>query len=67
MSVSMIVDEEEVRRWLADGRTYQFMADAYERQYALQVPASVFGEYRREHGLIHTRPSHWLELAGIEF
>ena len=46
-----IVDEEQVRRWFAEGRTYQFMVDTYERVYGKTVSASVFGEFRRANGV----------------
>ncbi len=62
----MIADEEEVYRWFADGRAYLFMVDAYERQYGLSVMPSLFGEYRRRHGLTHAQPDQWLEDVGIE-
>lgn len=46
-----IVDETEVRRWFAEGRTYQFMVDEYARKYSTDVRAAIFAEYRRRHGL----------------
>jgi hypothetical protein len=51
MPASKIVDEQEVRRWFAEGRTYAWMVAEYQRKYQLIVVGSMFGNFRRRRGL----------------
>lgn len=51
MTDTRIQDVDEVRRWLAEGRTYQWMCEEYERQYNIEVNPNVFGNLRRRLGL----------------
>lgn len=46
-----IMDEQEVVRWLEEGRTYRWMSETYLTKYNLQVSPSMFSEYRSTHGL----------------
>ena len=46
-----IVNEQEVLRWFAEGRTYQWMVEQYARKYELKVSRSMFGNFRITRGL----------------
>ena len=48
---SKIVDHSEIDRWIAEGRTYRWMAEEYERKYNLQVVPTMFSNYRARRGL----------------
>ncbi|MGW8953513.1 hypothetical protein [Streptomyces sp. NPDC055709] len=51
MAKSKIQDEQEVIRWFAEGRTYQWMIDEYKRKYDIDTVASMWGNFRRRRGL----------------
>ena len=51
MPAKKIQDETEVKRWFAEGKTYEWMCQEYERKYNLQVVPSTFGNFRRKHGI----------------
>lgn len=46
-----IVLEDEIDRWIEEGRTYRWMADEYMRKYNLDVSPSLFSSYRYRKGL----------------
>lgn len=46
-----IQDESEIIRWFEEGRTYRWMCEQYLTKYNLQVQPSMFGNFRRRHGL----------------
>ena len=46
-----IQDEAEVIAWFEAGRTYQWMAEEYERRYNITTTPSLWGTFRRSRGL----------------
>ena len=51
MPKSKIVDESEVMRWFAEGRTYAEMSRIYLEKYHVQTVSSLWGNFRRRKGL----------------
>lgn len=51
MPARKIVDEGEVKRWIEEGRTYQWMTEEYERKYNIHTSPSLWSNFRRRHGL----------------
>lgn len=51
MPKSKIVNHDEVRRWIEEGRTYHWMVEEYLRKYDIETSVSMFGSYRARHGL----------------
>lgn len=51
MPGSKIVDEQEVKRWFADGWTAPQMIAEYQRKYGIETSPSMWGNFRRRHGL----------------
>lgn len=51
MTDTRIQDVDEVQRWFAEGRSYQWMCEEYERRYNIEVTPNVFGNLRRRLGL----------------
>lgn len=51
MPASKIQDEQEVIRWFAEGKTYEWMTAEYLRKYHLQVSPSLWGNFRRRRDL----------------
>ena len=51
MPASIIQDEAEVIRWIAEGRTYAWMAQEYERKYNLRPVPTTFSNFRHRRGL----------------
>ena len=48
---SKIVDETEVEHWIAEGRTYAWMAEEYLRKYNLEISPTTFSNLRARKGL----------------
>ena len=46
-----IVDEDEVLRWFATGRTYPWMQAEYERRYGIVTSPSLWSQFRIRRGL----------------
>jgi hypothetical protein len=46
-----IKDMDELMQWLADGKTYAWMAAEYRRKYGIEVSATMFSAFRRRMGL----------------
>lgn len=51
MPASKIVDEQEVKRWFAEGRTYAWMSEQYLTKYNIETVSSMWGNFRRRRGL----------------
>lgn len=51
MPRSKIVNEQEVIRWIEEGKTYNWMVEEYERKYNIQTTPSMFGNFRLRRGL----------------
>lgn len=51
MPASKIVDEQEVLRWFAEGKTYQQMSQIYREKYGIETVPSLWGNFRRRRGL----------------
>lgn len=51
MPASKIQDEAEVVRWIEDGKTYQWMAQEYERKYNIEATPTMFSNFRARRGL----------------
>ena len=51
MGARKIVDEGEVVRWFAEGRTYAWMQQEYRRKYDIDTVPSMWGNFRRRKGL----------------
>lgn len=51
MPAKKIVDETEVKRWFAEGRTYAWMSAEYRRKYHIEMASSAWGAFRRRHAL----------------
>ena len=51
MAKTKIQDEDEVLRWFAEGRTYQWMVGEYLRKYKIATVHSMWGNFRRRHSL----------------
>lgn len=41
-----IVDVAEAARWLAEGRTYQWMVEQYRTKYGIETTVSMWGDLR---------------------
>ncbi|MFI2674001.1 hypothetical protein ACH5AU_31345 [Streptomyces albidoflavus] len=48
---SKIVDEREVKKWFAEGRTYAWMVKQYLEKYNVKTTVSMWANYRRRNGL----------------
>lgn len=46
-----IVDASEVRRWIREGKTYQWMKEEYLRKYNIEISVSTFIMFNRKYGL----------------
>ena len=51
MAGSKIQNEQEVLRWFEQGRTYAWMVEEYRRKYNIETTISMWGNFRRRHGL----------------
>lgn len=51
MPATKIQDEAEVKRWFAEGRTYDWMSEQYRTKYNLTMTPSAWSNFRRRHGL----------------
>jgi hypothetical protein len=51
MPGSKIQNEQEVLKWFAEGRTYQWMVEKYREKYKIETTISMWGNFRRRHGL----------------
>lgn len=51
MPASKIQDEQEVMRWMREGRTYEWMTREYLRKYHIETSPSLWGNFRARHGL----------------
>lgn len=51
MARSKIVNDNEVRRWFEQGKPYSWMQQEYRRKYNIDTTISMWGNYRRRHGL----------------
>ncbi|MGZ2360718.1 hypothetical protein LRE75_29235 [Streptomyces sp. 372A] len=45
------MDEEEVRKWFAQGKTYKWMVEQYKELYQRETSISMWANYRRRHHL----------------
>lgn len=50
MAASKIQNEQEVKRWFEEGRTYAWMVEEYRRKYNIETSISMWGNFRRRHG-----------------
>ena len=48
---SKIVNENEVIRWMEEGKTYQWIVEEYRRKYNVETTLSMWGNFRRRRGL----------------
>lgn len=46
-----VQDEDEVRRWFGEGRSYSWMSEEYERRYNITTVPTFWGNLRRRWGL----------------
>ena len=44
-------DEDEVIRWISQGRSYAWMCQEYERKYNIRTKITTWARYRQRHGL----------------
>ena len=44
-------NEDEVIRWFAEGRSYLWMCEQYERQYNIRTTMTTWGNYRRRNNI----------------
>lgn len=51
MGARKIVDEQEVIRWFEEGKTYAEMQEIYREKYNIETVPSMWGNFRRRHGL----------------
>lgn len=51
MGKTKIQDEQELRRWFHEGRTYVWMVAEYRRKYRLDVSPTMFSSFRLRAGL----------------
>jgi hypothetical protein len=51
MPASKVQNEQELVRWIEEGKTYQWMVEEYKRKYNIDVVPSFFGNFRRRRGL----------------
>lgn len=51
MPATKIVDEEEVKRWFAEGLTYEEMTRRYRDRYNIEMSPTAWGNFRRRRGL----------------
>ena len=52
MPASKIVDEAEVLRWFADGKTYSEMSAIYRDKYNVEMSPTAWGNFRKRRGLV---------------
>lgn len=45
-----IVDEQEVKRWYEEGRTYGWMVEQYSTKYNIEIGETAFANVRRRRG-----------------
>lgn len=57
MGASKIVDEQEVKRWFEEGKTYAWMVEEYARKYGIETSISMWGNHRRRQG--YDRRTAW--------
>lgn len=50
MPASKIQNEQEVKRWFEEGRTYAWMVEEYRRKYNIETSISMWGNYRIRRG-----------------
>lgn len=48
---SKIQDEQELVKWIEEGRTYRWMKEQYLKKYKLDVSITMFSNFRRRKGL----------------
>lgn len=51
VGTSKIQNEQEVVRWFEEGRSYGWMMQEYLRKYKIHTTISMWGNFRRRHGL----------------
>lgn len=51
MPASKIQNEDEVKRWFTEGKSYTEMCDLYRTKYNIETVPSLWGNFRRRHGL----------------
>lgn len=51
MGASKIQNEQEVLKWFEEGRTYDWMIQTYRDKYNIETSISMWGNFRRRHGL----------------
>lgn len=51
LPATKIVNEQEVIRWIREGKTYRWMTEEYKRKYDIDVVIGVFVNFRRTRGL----------------
>lgn len=51
MPARKIQDEQEIIRWIEQGKTYKWMSEEYLRKYNIETNPSLFSMFRRRHGL----------------
>lgn len=51
MATSKIVSEDEVLRWIEEGRTYRWMSEEYDTKYNIEITPNAFANLRYRRGL----------------
>ncbi|MFJ3974902.1 hypothetical protein [Streptomyces sp. NPDC090021] len=51
MPATKIQDKAEVLRWFEEGRTYEWMVQAYEEKYEITTTVPMWAAFRRRNGL----------------
>lgn len=51
MAKTKIVDEGEVKRWIEEGKTYDWMVRKYKEKYNIETVPSMWSNFRRRRGL----------------
>lgn len=51
MTKAKIQDLEEVKRWYAEGKTFRWMSEEYERKYHIQINPASFSTRLRRYGV----------------
>lgn len=51
MPASIIVNEQEVRRWFEQGRPYSYMIEQYQTKYGRDTTIAYWSKWRQRHGI----------------
>jgi len=51
MAKKKIQNDQEVERWIREGKTYTWMVEEYERKYNIEIQPHAFANFRKRRGI----------------